>query len=98
MLQAADNRYFGIMNKASQEQVDIQIRDLIKRMTVSMRLLEHSCDRQTEGEGDRQTDRQTDRQREMLAPATCQGRLCFNNCTCGHTEIEVAEQNCHLTR
>ena len=27
-----------------------------------------------------------------------QGRICLDNCTCCHTEIEVADQTCHLTQ
>ena len=31
-------------------------------------------------------------------PSVSQGRICSDNCTCCHTEIEVADQTFHLTQ
>ena len=72
--------------------------------------IQRNRDRQTEKQREEQRKRGTDRQRdvEVCLFVSCltsqqqasvsQGRICSDNCTCCHTEIEVADQTFYLTK
>ena len=72
---------------------------------------ERETERETERERERERERgrerkkEREREREFVGCLTSQqhasvsqGRICTDNCTCCHTEIEVADQTFHLTQ
>ena len=73
-----------------------------------MRKSDRHTDRKTEmRKSDRQTDRQTDKDRvgwllgcltSQQQASVSQGRICSDNFTCCHTEIEVADPTFYLTQ
>ena len=77
-----------------------------------MRQTDRQTDRQAGRQADRQTHKQTDRQTDgggsdlllvgcltsQQHASVSQGRICSDNFTCCHTEIEVADPTFHLTQ